>query len=88
MRDGYEKETFVQIAVALERLQQRVRAVRELPKEELLDLLRLRAERSCARANALVQRVEQLRQLIEVRRRRLEQLRARMHQIRGGAKPH
>lgn len=88
MNEPFDKETFVQVGTELERLQRKVRDIRRLPHDQMLQILELRTRWSRAQANRLIKRVTELRELIDMRRRKLERLRARMYQIRGGAKPH
>jgi hypothetical protein len=88
MKDSLDKRTFVQVATELERLQRKVRDVRQLPQHQMLQVLEIRTRWSRAEADRLIKRVVELRELIDMRRRKLERLRARMRQIRGGAKPH
>ena len=92
MSDSTPDRQLRNLSSALESLQQALEgdlaSLRQLPEQQIAEILRRRTRVSRARADALLERVVELRELILVRLRTLERLRARMHQLHGGARPH
>ena len=80
------------LSSALESLQQALEgdlaSLRQMPEEQIAEVLRRRTQVSQARADALLDRIIELREIVLVRVRTLQRLRARMHQLHGGARPH
>ena len=92
MTESRDREDLLALSSALQWLQKRLeedlRAVRQLPEHQIARILCDQSRLSQARADALVARVTELREVAEARLRTLQRLRARMHQLRGGARPH
>lgn len=92
MTEIRDREDLLALSNALEWLQKRLeedlRAVRQLPEKQIATLLRARSRLSHERADVLIARLIELREVAEARLRTLQRLRARMHQLHGGARPH